>query len=93
MNRLKFFSRDDQDDRQGYRDIIVTEPAHPFVGHWWPPGHIIGYEHTFVHTIYDFIQAVVKGRPVQPTFADGLQNQKVLAAVEKSSEQRRWVKV
>jgi predicted dehydrogenase len=93
MNRLKYFDRADAGDRQGYRDIIVTEPVHPYAGHWWPAGHIIGYEHTFVHTIYDFIEAVVKGRSVQPTFADGLQTQKVLAAVEKSSKQRHWVKV
>ena len=93
MNRLKYFSRDDDADRQGYRDILVTEPVHPYVGAWWPAGHIIGYEHTFVHTIFDFIQAVVKGKSVQPTFADGLETQKVLEAVERSSKQRRWVKV
>jgi predicted dehydrogenase len=93
MNRLKYFNQADPADRQGYRDIIVTEGVHPYVGAWWPPGHIIGYEHTFVHAIADFIEAVVKGRSVQPTFADGLQNQKVLAAVEKSSKLRRWVKV
>jgi predicted dehydrogenase len=93
MNRLKYYSRNDATDRQGYRDILVTEGVHPYVGAWWPPGHIIGYEHTFVHTVFDFIQAVVKGRSVQPTFADGLENQKVLAAVEKSSKQRRWVKI
>ena len=93
MNRLKYFNNADAADRQGYRDIIVTEGVHPYVGAWWPPGHIIGYEHTFVHTIYDFIQAVVKGKSVQPTFEDGLHNQKVLAAVEKSAKTRRWVKV
>src|ERR1700761_1250871 len=93
MNRLKYFSREDTSDRQGYRDIIATESVHPYIGAWWPPGHIIGYEHTFVHTVFDFIQAVVKGKPVQPTFVDGLQNQKVLAAVEKSAKTRRWVKV
>ena len=93
MNRLKYFNRADAADRQGYRDIIVTEGVHPYVGAWWPPGHILGYEHTFVHTIFDFIQAVVKGRSVQPTFADGLKNQKVLEAIEKSSKQRRWIKL
>ena len=93
MNRLKYFSRDDAGDRQGYRDILVTESVHPYVGAWWPPGHIIGYEHTFVHTIYDFIEAVVKGKSVQPTFADGLHDQQVLEAVEKSSKLRRWVKI
>ncbi len=93
MNRLKYFNNADPDDRKGYRDIIVTEGCQPYVGAWWPPGHIIGYEHTFVHTVFDFIQAVVKGKSVQPTFEDGLENQKVLEAVEKSSKLRRWVKV
>jgi len=93
MNRLKYFNREDAADRQGYRDILVTESVHPYVGAWWPPGHIIGYEHTFVHTVYDFIEAVVKGKPVQPTFEDGLHDQKMLAAIEKSAKERRWIKV
>jgi predicted dehydrogenase len=93
MNRLKFYDNADAADRRGYRDILVTETVHPYAGAWWPPGHIIGYEHTFVHTVFDFLKAVVKGKPVAPTFEDGLQNQKVLAAVEKSSKSRRWVKV
>ena len=54
MNRLKFFSRRDRQDRQGF-DIVVTEPSHPYIGNWWPPGHLLGYEHTFVHTIADFV--------------------------------------
>jgi predicted dehydrogenase len=93
MNRLKYFNNADPADRQGYRDILVTESVHPYVGAWWPSGHIIGYEHTFVHTIYDFIEAVVKGKSVQPTFEDGLEDQKILDAVEKSSKLRRWVKI
>ena len=62
-------------------------------GHWWPPGHIIGYEHTFVHTIADFVNAVVDKRSVQPTFEDGLRNQVVLEAVEKSAKTRKWIKL
>ena len=93
MNRLKYYDREDAGDRQGYRDILVTEAVHPYFGAWWPPGHIIGYEHTFTHTIFDFIEAVMKRRSVHPTFADGLQNQKVLEAVERSSKLRRWVTV
>jgi predicted dehydrogenase len=93
MNRLKYYDNADPGDRMGYRDILVTEGVHPYAGAWWPPGHIIGYEHTFVHTVFDFLKAVAKGKPVDPTFADGLQNQKVLAAVEKSSKTRRWVKI
>jgi len=95
MNRLKFFDNTARADRQGFADILVTQRdgVHPYVGQWWPPGHIIGYEHTFVHTIADFVNAISKGRAVQPTFEDGLKNQQVLEAVEQSAEQRCWVKV
>ncbi len=93
MNRLKYYCNADPSDRRGYRDILVTEPTHPYAGAWWPPGHILGYEHTFVHTVLDFMKAVVAGKSVAPTFEDGLRNQKVLEAVEKSSKMRRWVKV
>jgi predicted dehydrogenase len=95
MNRLKFFSNDDAKDRQGFRDILVTQRggAHPYTDNWWPPGHILGYEHTFVHTIADFVNACVERKPVQPTFEDGLRNQRVLEAVEKSATTRKWVTV
>jgi predicted dehydrogenase len=93
MNRLKYFSAQDPADRQGFRDILVTESLHEYAGAWWPPGHIIGYEHTFVHTIADFVKAVAKGRSVQPTFEDGYRNQVVLEAIEKSSRSRRWIRL
>jgi len=93
MNRLKYFNAEDPADRRGFRDILVTEGTHPFLNAWWPPGHIIGYEHTFVNTFADFVKAVVEGKSVQPTFEDGLANERVLAAVEESSRDRRWVKV
>ncbi|NJK90375.1 MAG: Gfo/Idh/MocA family oxidoreductase [Blastochloris sp.] len=93
MNRLKFFNNRDASDAQGFRDILVTESVHPYAGQWWPPGHIIGYEHTFVHTIVDFIHAFKKGQSVQPTFEDGYRNQCVLDAIETSSRRRSWVKV
>jgi predicted dehydrogenase len=95
MNRLKFYSGDDPKDRQGFRDILVTERGgvQPYVGNWWPPGHLIGYEHTFIHTVADFVNACVEGKPVHPTFEDGLKNQRVLAAVEESSRTGKWVKL
>ncbi len=95
MNRLKFFDNTNPPDRQGFRDILVTQQngVHPYFGQWWPPGHIIGYEHTFVHTIADFVNACVDGKPVQPTFEDGLKNQRVLEAVEESAKSGKWVKV
>lgn len=92
MNRLKFFNERDPQSRQGFRDILVTEPSHPYMDKWWPPGHIIGYEHTFVHTVADFVEAVVARKNAQPNFEDGLKNQRVLDAVMRSERTRRWIK-
>jgi len=93
MNRLKFYSADGPNGRRGFTDIIVTERDHPYTGHWWPPGHIIGYEHTFVNAFADFIQAVVAHKSVQPTFLDGARCMAVLEAVAESSATRKWVRV
>lgn len=93
MNRLKFYAADDPSGSRGFRDILVTEAEHPYIEAWWPPGHIIGYEHTFINAFADFIRAVCSGRSVQPTFADGLANEKVLDAIVKSSKARAWRKV
>ena len=91
MNRLKFYNNADPADARGFRDILVTEGDHPFLGAWWPAGHIIGYEHTFVNTFADFVKAVVAGKSVQPTFADGLAVERVLDAVSQSARTRQWV--
>jgi predicted dehydrogenase len=93
MNRLRFFSRDDPAETQGFRDIMVTEPVHPYVASWWPPGHIIGYEHSFVHTVADFVGAVVQRKRIQPDFADALETQRVLDAVARSARTGRWIKL
>ncbi len=95
MNRLGFCDTASAPDRQGFREILVTQVGgiHPYVGNWWRPGHPIGYEHTFIHTIADFVNACVDGKPVHPTFEDGLKNQRVLQAIEKSAETRKWVEL
>ena len=95
MNKLKFYNAEDPKDRRGFREIIVTERdgIQPYVSHWWPPGHGIGYEHTFVHTVVDFVNACVEGKGVHPSFEDGLKNQRVLTAVEESSKKGKWVKL
>jgi len=93
MNRLQFYNMRDPEKGRGFRDIIVTESEHPYVGHWWPPGHLIGYEHSFVHTIADFVRAVAGQKNVAPNFADGLANQQVLAAIAESAQSRRWVRL
>ncbi len=93
MNRLKFYNAADPAEARGFRDILVTESVHPYAGAWWPPGHIIGYEHTFVNAFADFVKAAAQGKSVQPTFEDGLKNEQVLAAVEQSAKKRAWVKL
>ena len=94
MNRLKFFSANDAQHRRGFTDIIATDrDTHPYAKNWWPPGHIVGYEHTFVNTMADFVNAVVAGKSVHPTFEDGLKNQRVLEAVEESAKKRCWIKI
>ena len=95
MNRLKYYNGDDPKDRQGFRDILVTQRDNiqPYVANWWPPGHGIGYEHTFVHAIADFVDACADNKPIQPSFEDGLKNQQVLTAVEHSSAKGKWVKL
>jgi predicted dehydrogenase len=80
MNELRYFSADDPDDSQGFRTIIATEPVHPYIENWWPPGHIIGYEHEFVHSVVDFLQALDKGEKVEPNFYDGMKAMEVLEA-------------
>jgi predicted dehydrogenase len=91
MNRLKFYNGSDPSDRRGFRDIIVTEGVHPYTGNWWPPGHIVGYEHTFVHAVVDFVNAIADRKQVKPDFEDGLINHTILEAVAKSAKTRKWV--
>ena len=93
LNRLRFFSRTGPADRRGFRDILVTEPEHVYIKSWWPPGHTIGWEHSFTHTVADFVQALVKRRKIEPSFADAFKTQQVLDAVRRSADLRRWVGV
>jgi len=93
LNELQYYSRKDADPVQGFRTIVVTEASHPFIQAWWPAGHIIGWEHTFIHEIHDFLVAVAEGKPVYPSFYDGLRCQQVLDGVVRSAEQNAWLKV
>src|SRR3712207_5468768 len=92
MNELQLFSLDDAADVQGFRDILVTEGGHPYMSAWWPAGHIIGWEHTFTHTVHDLLNGIVAKKSPAPTFADGVRVQSILDAVERSSESGSWVK-
>jgi predicted dehydrogenase len=90
MNELEFYDATDGAAEQGFKLIQVTEAVHPYTGAWWPPGHIIGYEHTFVHAVYDFLTALEKDKMPSPNFHDGLKNQAVLDAVERSAKSGKW---
>ncbi|ELY39686.1 Gfo/Idh/MocA family protein [Natronorubrum tibetense] len=79
------------DENRGYETILVTDADDPYVDHWWPPGHVLGWEHTFVHENYEFLSAVESGGEFEPSFEDGLAAQHVLAAIEESDENREWV--
>jgi predicted dehydrogenase len=93
MNELEFYDRTDPQAEQAYKTIMVTESVHPYVGAWWPPGHIIGYEHTFVHAVHDFLIALEKDTLPSPNFTDGVKNQAILDAVERSAKSGKWEKV
>ncbi|WP_406334502.1 Gfo/Idh/MocA family protein [Streptomyces sp. NBC_00203] len=86
LNELSYHDGTEPGAHAGFRRILVTEPDHPYLEAWWPPGHGLGYEHTFVHQARDLIHAIAEGRRPEPSFADGLQVQRVLAAVEESAE-------
>jgi predicted dehydrogenase len=93
MNVLELFDAAEPAETAGFRRILVTEPGHPYVAAWWPPGHGLGYEHAFTHQVVDFVRAVAAGDQPTPSFADGLGVQRVLDAVETSSDTRTWQEI
>ncbi len=93
MNALRYHDAS-AGDRAGFARIDVTEPTHPYVGAWWPPGHGLGYEHTFVNQARDFLDAIASGTDPEPSFADGAAVQRLLAAVEDSAaREAAWTTV
>jgi predicted dehydrogenase len=92
MNELNVFFTDDPPGLQGFRNINVTEGVHPYAGAWWPAGHILGYEHTFVHAVKDLLDGIGAGKNIEPSFEDGYRCQAVLDAVERSATSRSWEK-
>ncbi|WP_434971431.1 Gfo/Idh/MocA family protein [Micromonospora peucetia] len=86
LNELEFYDATRPAAEQGFSRILVTEGEHPYMSAWWPPGHLIGYEHSFTHQMRDFVEAVATGVDPTPSFADGLQVQLVLDAVTRSAE-------
>lgn len=93
MNELEVYFQDDPPHVRGFRVVQVSDSVHPFMSAWWPVGHIIGYEHTFINLVYTMLKAFDKGEVFKPNFEDGLRNQAVLEAVDISSQQKRWVSI
>ncbi|WP_115863918.1 Gfo/Idh/MocA family protein [Halorussus litoreus] len=89
LNELEVLREGDR----GYQTILVTDEDDPYVEHWWPPGHVVGWEHTFVHENYEFLSTVESGGEYHPDFADGLAVQRALAAIQESDERGEWVAV
>ncbi|MGG4341427.1 Gfo/Idh/MocA family protein [Paenibacillus lautus] len=93
MNELEVYFTSDDEDVQGFRRVLATDPVHDYMEAWWPPGHTIGFEHTFTHEILELSTAISEGRQPMPNFEDGVKCQAVLEAVDKSIEERRWVQL
>jgi predicted dehydrogenase len=85
MNAVQYYDATAPTSEQGFKRILVTEAEHPYISAWWPPGHMLGYEHAFSHQVKDFVEAVTAGTNPSPSFADGYQVQRVLDAVDRSS--------
>jgi len=93
MNELEVYLSDSDEDVSGFRNVIVTQPCHNYIKNWWPTGHIIGWEHTFVHQYYEFFTAITSGVQTSPSFADGVETQRVIECLLKSDKTRQWVKI
>lgn len=95
LHRLEYFDHNDEGKLRAWRSIHVTDHGgeHPYMDHWWVPGLQIGYEHSFVHQVADFLEGLAKGQAVGPTFRDAQETQKICDAVLKSAAEGNWVKV
>jgi myo-inositol 2-dehydrogenase/D-chiro-inositol 1-dehydrogenase len=93
LHRIQYFEHRDEGQLRGWRSIHVTDGDHPYMKRWWVPGLQIGYEHTFIHQVADFLEGLGHGKPAQPTFRDGLATDVVCDAILASANSGRWEKV
>ena len=93
LNRLEYFDYEDDAPVRGWRSIHVSDGDHPYLGNWWVPGLCLGYEHSFVHQVADFLTGLADGKPAGPTFREALETQKVCDAVLESGKSKAWVDV
>ncbi len=94
LNVLEVYENTGPETERGFKKILVTEPGHPYISAWWPAGHMLGYEHGFSHQAKDFVDAITSNTQPEPSFDDGVQIQKALAAVEDSAAHgSRWTSI
>jgi predicted dehydrogenase len=93
MNELLYYNAEDPEGYQGFRLIQATESIHPYMKAWWPVGHVIGYENTFVDEFYDFFESISNDRPCKPDFYDGMKCSQIMEAVDLSIAENSWVEV
>ena len=96
LNDLLLYSRNDPEETMGFKKILVTETAHPYIKYWWPQGHILGWEHSFVHEIHHLFDCICHDKKIDPygaTFYDGVKCNEVTDTVLTSAEEERWVKI
>lgn len=93
LHRLQYFDHRDEGQLRGWRSIHVTDSDHPYMGKWWVPGLQIGYEHSFVHQVADFIEGLGTGKPAQPDFRNAHETQLVLDAILDSAKSGQWVDI
>jgi predicted dehydrogenase len=93
LHRLQVFDYKDDGPMRGWKSVHVTDGDHPYMDKWWVPGLAIGYEHSFVHQVADFLEAYAKKQPARPTFRDALETQRVCDAVLQSAKSHQWVSV
>lgn len=93
INELEFYDATAPAGQQGFAVIQASEGIHPYAGNWWPTGHVLGYEHTFVHEMHEFVRAIVEGRDASPGFEAGVAVAQVMDAVDLSIANRAWVDV
>jgi len=93
LHRLQYFDHRDEGRARGWRSIHVSDGDHPYMAKWWVPGLQIGYEHSFVHHVADFLEAAAKGQPCQPDFRNAMQTQFVLDGILESARGGKWVEI
>lgn len=89
MNELEYLSAGEGDE-QGFKTILTTDATHPYMAAWWPPGHMIGWEHSHVNQVYHLLESIAKNKSPEPSLFDGLKNQAVLEAMTQSTEDGKW---